>query len=333
MVTSKITLITRVGGKSGVHHYSKNITRELKKLCDINHVEIKIRDKPLNLPYIQAKLLTTRIRTPVVHSIDIFNIHLRTNILTLFDLLQLNSSFIKRNVFRLFLSRLKSMKKIITISNQVANQIMDVVNVDEDRIHTIYCGIDHSTFYPSKDKPPRISNDKCNLLFVGAFQKRKGIKLILEALRYLDSSKYRFIRIGPIAEPMYYRECLEIAKKSNVDLIELGYQPTSTLRDYYSHADLFVFPSYSEGFGMPPMEALACGTNCVVSDLPVFKEIYQDVVFYSRLEPEELAETIEYAYSHRRDKSVLVEFARRFSWHRAAEETIKVYKEVLGDQC
>ncbi|MBN1592070.1 MAG: glycosyltransferase family 4 protein, partial [Candidatus Coatesbacteria bacterium] len=103
----------------------------------------------------------------------------------------------------------------------------------------------------------------------------------------------------------------------------------------YSGAMVFVFPTLYEGFGLPPLEAMASGTPVCLSRIPVLEEVAGDAAAY--FNPEDIFDIADKLVSvlldserHKALREAGLERARRFSWRRAAEETLRVYREVLG---
>ncbi|MGB9876072.1 MAG: glycosyltransferase, partial [bacterium] len=113
----------------------------------------------------------------------------------------------------------------------------------------------------------------------------------------------------------------------------LGYLPREELPILYSCADVFVFPSLYEGFGLPVLEALACGTPVVASSTSSLPEVGGDVVMYvDPQSPEDIAEKIhallnEKNWEERKNRGVLR--AREFSWKKAAMEIYEIYKSII----
>lgn len=112
----------------------------------------------------------------------------------------------------------------------------------------------------------------------------------------------------------------------------LNYVDKETLFSLYSHADAFVFPSKFEGFGIPLIEALKCGTPVICSDIPVFREIAGDVAYYVQTDAESFRECI---LSYADGKIALPNpekcknIASRFKWGFTAGKTMQVYRNIV----
>ena len=117
----------------------------------------------------------------------------------------------------------------------------------------------------------------------------------------------------------------------------LNYVDKETLFSLYSHARVFLFPSKFEGFGIPLIEAMKCGTPVICSDIPVFREIADNAAYFVSPDPESLRECI---LSYADGKIVLPDsekcknIASRFNWVFTAEKTMQVYRNIVdGRKC
>jgi len=115
-----------------------------------------------------------------------------------------------------------------------------------------------------------------------------------------------------------------------------GRQSVADLRLLYSHADLFVFPSLYEGFGMPVLEAMACGAPVITSNVTSLPEVVGDAaVLVNPEDPEELAEAILRVLENQTLREGLrakgFERVRQFTWERAARRTLALYRELCGE--
>lgn len=138
-----------------------------------------------------------------------------------------------------------------------------------------------------------------NLLFVGNIKKHKGLHTLLQALKILRKKGFenKLIIVGNSENFRSKDDSIknQFAEISNIEFT--GKINDEQLKNLYYSSKLLVQPSIYEGFGMPPMEALTCKTNVVLSDIPVFKEIYKDfpVTYFECENPTDLAEKIEIA--------------------------------------
>lgn len=130
------------------------------------------------------------------------------------------------------------------------------------------------------------------------------------------------------------KEIKRLDAQRNVTL--MGFVPDAKLSKLYKSSVAFVFPSLSEGFGLPGIEAMRAGTLVLASGIPVFKEVYKDnVIYFNPLEVSSIAKAMKSVLEmdplQRKqaiDKSQ--KFAKRYSWSKMARETLKVYKSVSG---
>jgi len=133
--------------------------------------------------------------------------------------------------------------------------------------------------------------------------------------------------IGPVNSWKERAEMLRetASKAGNIRL--LGAVDDETLRRYISNADAFVYISDGEGFGLPPIEALACGTNVVVNDLPVFRETIGGIATISDIENFE--EAILRTLNNKKSREELVNFSKKYSLKNEIDSLIKLYNEFL----
>lgn len=176
------------------------------------------------------------------------------------------------------------------------------------------------------------------ILYVGSIEPRKNLIRLLEAFAQLRhwSTRWDLVVVGgrniwkssPVGETT---EKLEL--KHFVHFT--GYIPDSDLPGIYNGADLFVFPSLYEGFGLPVLEAMACGTPVITSNTSSLPEVAGDAALL--VDPYNVEE-IAAAMRHVLEDSALandlrergLEHAKKFSWEKTARQTISVYEKVLG---
>lgn len=170
----------------------------------------------------------------------------------------------------------KRLNKIFTVSNFAKNQVNKYFNFDKNKIIVTYNGIEHIfRIKPDNEILKKFSIEKCNyILAVSSLNPSKNFKLVLECAKYL--SDYKFIIAGRKNTTVFKNENLEIPQNVNF----IGYVSDEELVALYRNAYCFVYPSLYEGFGIPPLEAIALGCPVILSNIEVFKEIYNDNAVY-----------------------------------------------------
>ena len=114
----------------------------------------------------------------------------------------------------------------------------------------------------------------------------------------------------------------------------LGYQNPKDLADLFKKATAYVFPSLSEGFGIPGLNAMVTGLPVICSNIPTLKEVYGDAALYfDPNNPKDIASKIKKVFADSKTRSLLVErgekLVRRYSWQKMARETLDVYESVF----
>lgn len=166
----------------------------------------------------------------------------------------------------------KKADKIVCVSNFTANELKRYVGVDENKISVIYNGVDEEWFNVPLGKPV---HNKPYLLYVGNIKPHKNLINLVKAFKLIkDEIPHDLIIVGKkegfiTGDNHIY----DLVKDIQDRVIFTGYINDDLLKQYYKQADLFVFPSLYEGFGLPPLEALATGTKVICSDIPVLKEV------------------------------------------------------------
>ncbi len=163
--------------------------------------------------------------------------------------------------------------KIIAVSQSTKTDLIEKYNLDPDRIKVVYSGISQSIFRPSKEdlqlfKKEKKLPDKF-ILFLGKLEPRKNISGVVRAFNILKSSnKFDDLFLVIVGSPGWlYKNIYEEVKQSPYknNIIFKNYIIDEDRKFYYSLASVFVYPSFFEGFGFPPLEAMVCKTSVVTS--------------------------------------------------------------------
>lgn len=184
-------------------------------------------------------------------------------------------------------------KTVFTVSAFSAQRIRNKLKLKNTPLVITYNAVP-SWFTENLSKKSIQKND--NLLFVGNIKKHKGLHTLLEAFKILQTKGFnnKLIIVGN-SENFRTQDSSIKNEFSEIPNIEFtGKITDEKLQELYASSKLLIQPSLYEGFGMPPMEGLSCGTNVVISDIPVFKEIYKDfpVTYFECENPQNLADKI-----------------------------------------
>lgn len=178
----------------------------------------------------------------------------------------------------LFYSLSKKADKIICVSHFTANELMKYVNINEKKVSVIYNGIDEKWFHIKKQKKPHI---KKYILYIGNIKPHKNLVRLLKAFQMLQEQiPHDLILVGKKEGFITGDNQIERLKINKERVFFTGYVSEETLEQYLVYADLMVFPSLYEGFGLPPLEAMACGCPVATSNAAAIPEICEDYVTY-----------------------------------------------------
>lgn len=237
-------------------------------------------------------------------------------------------------------------KKIITISQNSKKDLIELLGTSEEKIEVIYQGV--SDEFKKIDDPLRIKKtlEKYELagspffLYTGVWRSHKNIPNMLKAfkeIRGLAKDDVKLVITGK--EDPYYPEVKDLPAELGIEnsVIFTGLIDENELVDLYNAASIYVFPSLYEGFGLPPLEAMACGTPVAASEASSIPEVCGkgNAAFFNPKDYHDMAQVIHALY---RDKSMQEELVRKglirageFSWQTMAELTHNLYLECLNN--
>jgi glycosyltransferase involved in cell wall biosynthesis len=238
-------------------------------------------------------------------------------------------------------SFLRAADAVITVSEHTKRDAVRFYDVDEAKIHVIYEAVD-ARFRPAPAEAiARVrqahSLPRDFILSLGTIEPRKNLTALLEAYRVLRDrgSEVRLVVVGKKGwlYEGFFRRLGELGLENEV--VFTGFVPDADLPAIYSAAELFVFPSLYEGFGLPVLEALACGAPVVTSDRSSLPEVAGDAALL--VDPTSVGDLAEAMSTVLDSKDVQAELkakgprqAARFSWDKAARETLAVYHSVFA---
>ena len=229
-------------------------------------------------------------------------------------------------------------KRVIAVSESTKRDLVRTYDLPPSKIDVIYNGMDAS-FRPLSAEHVEAFREERNLprrfiLFVGTLEPRKNVARLVEAYARLPAERPPLLLIG--GKGWLYDEIFDRVEALNLSrqVRFVGYVPAQDLPWWYNAADLFVYPSLYEGFGLPPLEAMACGTPVVTTTASSLPEVVGDAALL--VEPTDvdaLAEAMSRALTDEPLREQMRETglaqARNFSWRSTAQHTADSYRRAL----
>lgn len=248
-----------------------------------------------------------------------------------------------RNLLNLALKKsCKRADKIITISEFSKKEIVKYLNIPEDKISVMFCGVDRSIYNPnySKEKVKEIIQKykigSEYILYLGTLEPRKNIVRLIHAYSQLKKENVdtpKLVLAG--RKGWMYKEVFETVKNLDLEgaVIFTGYINENDAPKLIKGAKMLVFPSLYEGFGMPPLEAMACGTPVLVSNAASLPEVVGDAGL--QVDPfsiDDIKNGIKLLLEDEIKRSELslkgIERAKLFTWDKSVEIVQKVFEEI-----
>jgi len=238
--------------------------------------------------------------------------------------------FLKRKILRWATKRnIKRANKIIVPSKSTKNDLVKYYHVDPNKIFVVYHGVGN----PSSKL--QLTNNKSPynkyLLYLGRGDKRKNIRGLIRAFKFLKKNyqiPHKLILVGP---NIGYK----IDKSLQKDIVCTGYVTDDKKWELLKNADIFIFPSFYEGFGIPPLEAQKIGTPVVCSSTSSMPEVvwnpkYKEpsAILVNPYKPRDIAEGIYKIIKNPNLSDELIkrgyENVQRFSWPKCTRETLAI---------
>jgi len=232
---------------------------------------------------------------------------------------------------------------VVTVSDYSKNQIVDWLGISESKITVIPCGVGQE-FTPASTetdslRPGEIPGvESPFLLYVGNLKPHKNVSTLLRAfaqVRKKNKLRHSLLIVGddPRWKSFVVEECFRLGIRDCTNLVP--YVPQSLLPRVYAAADLLVMPSTLEGFGLPVLEAMACGTPVIASNAASLPQVGGDAALYfDPASTEELATQIERILESRGLRDGLrhkgIQRAKQFSWQASARRHLELYCQLLG---
>ncbi len=230
---------------------------------------------------------------------------------------------------------LRSSRVLVADSESTRRDITQSYGIAPDKIRVVYPGYDPDTYSANGSDRPLRSGEGSYLLYVGNLLPHKNLLSLLDALAILRRRRRARLIIRGDGQPAYARAVRERVETLGLgDLVSFqGYAAEGALRDLYAGAVCLVLPSLREGFGLPVLEAMACGTPVITSSSSSLPEVGGDAAL--RVDPHDAIDLADAMYRVLTDADLRddlrergLKWVRAFSWRRTAEQISRLLDEV-----
>ncbi len=357
---------------SGIGKYIQNLIENLARIDRKNQYILfvkendlgicKINQENFNFQVVRASLFSPReqLSLPIEikrNRLDTFhtphfNLPLFSpvkKVVTIHDLIpsifpKARSSRLSRLYYRFMNSQAaKKAGKIIVDSKNTKKDLLKFFKILEGKIEVIYGGVSER-FKPVNDTESleaikkKFNSTKNFLLYVGLRKPHKNLVSLIKVLGILRGKMDFDIQLVIVGKKdPRFTQVEEAAKKLDLveEVLSLGEVSDEDLVLLYNAAQIFLFPSLYEGFGLPPLEAMACGTPVISSNTSSLPEVLGDAALL--IDPNDTNKWVEKIKAvltsedlRKKLKRKGLERARHFSWKRAAQDTLKVYESLAS---
>jgi len=331
------------------------IINGIKSTCTDNKIEFKLykttqkklnlwnrlRFPPIELMGFKADLLhcPDYLIPPTLNKIIILTIH----DLAFIRFPQFNFDWFIKKYTKEVERNARLAKIIVADSKSTKDDIIKFFKIDPAKVKVVYLASD-SRFKKlanqEKDKEvlKKYGIDKKYILSVGTIEPRKNYSTLIKAFNYIKHNNNNFNcklvivgRTGWKSEATYRERELSLYKD---DILFIGRVSDKELIQIYNQAEIFVYPSLFEGFGLPPVEAMGCGLPVIASDSSSLKEVVGNAgILIPPDDFKEISKQISYTLKNEKITEELKEKslkqAKKFSWEKTARKTLKIYKEIM----
>lgn len=361
----RIALVNNHPPGTGFGNYAFEIYNELCDKCRIDHIFLNFRERKLEkITSNSRECIAKSGGFPLEHRYFFYS-HIQKKIpeYDLYLIANQNLSFLKlepKIIFchdiihrvyprspgywllsKLLYSGLKKAEFFMVPSQSTKRDLMKFYPITEARISVVYEGVNGERFKPDSSGSSNIfqkyglSPRHRYVLHISSETLTKNVRGLVKAFSQLKQEhKFANLKLLKAGNPQNRRDRKGLLKLIGQlglqeDIIFLGYVPGEDLPGLYSIAELFVFPSFYEGFGLPVLEAMACGTPVITSNVSSLPEIVGNAgIVVNPKDVDALAEAMKKVLLGEELKRSMIskglERARRFSWETSAKETLKI---------
>lgn len=250
----------------------------------------------------------------------------------------LNKREFRRFYFKTFLERVCMQKadKVVAVGYSQKEGILEKID-DLKKVEVVKNGVDIEKFSPGKSKLPK---KRIFVLSVARINPIKNQLIIVRAIPEIvkKEKNIKFLFLGQLEDDEYVDKIVQFVNDSDIgEYVEfLGPVKNDLLPEYYRLADIFASSSYSEGFSLSVLEAMASGCAVLLSDIKPHKEIAKDkeIIYFDPNSVEDFIKKFKFILQNKeRFKKLTLKTAKNnFSWRRATLEYVRAYNETISDK-
>jgi len=321
--------------KAGIRHYSVGEQTKFLKILNAQNLDL------MHFTHFNAPIFYKKPSVVTIHDLT----------LSFFPGKKMTSMLHRAAYHVTIKNAVKNAKKIIAVSNNTKRDLEKLLKTPAEKIEVIYEGVDpafkpcdrpekpeksSAKLFPPPQKPPF---DRPYLLYTGVWRSHKNLVNLIKAFHILKT-EYNYegrLVITGRHDPVYAHEIVgeTLSLQLEEDTLFTGMVDEPTLIQLYQKAQVYVFPSLYEGFGLSPLEAMQCGTPVAASNSSCVPEICgkENALFFDPKNPRDMAEKIFQITSEKSLREKLISNGlmrvKTFSWEKMAKETLNLYSDVL----
>ena len=243
--------------------------------------------------------------------------------------------FFKQRIYRRVIKRVVKQSSLVLVpSGFVKNDLAQFAHISPAKIVVTNEAADKINEAPSAIES---LVGQQFIMYVGRATPHKNLERLVEAFTYIQTQHHDLVLVLAGKKDFNYRKIeKKVHKKSIKNVLFTDFVSEGQLRWLYENCEAYVFPSLSEGFGLPGLEAMLHGAPVISSNATCLPEIYGDAAYYfDPLNTQSIASALNAVLINRNLRLELVDKGRlqvgQYSWQRTAEQTLQAYKALLGD--
>ncbi|MCK9438865.1 MAG: glycosyltransferase family 1 protein [Patescibacteria group bacterium] len=239
--------------------------------------------------------------------------------------------------------KIKDFDKIIAVSDNTKNDLIELLKISENKIEVVYPGITNNLFLNHNFSPDFLAKkygiSRSYVLYLGTIEPRKNIIGLIKAYNLLRDAGFDHLLVLAGSWGWKTKEIKKEWFKSRYkkDIIFTGYVPSEEKSVFYSQAELFVYPSFYEGFGFPPLEAMYFSLPVISSNVSSLPEVLSDSALL--INPDKSGDLFEAMKILLIDQNLKTKLREKgkirssfFSWDKTSADYLKIFEKVYGQK-